>query len=125
MNELLAVQIRGWAISAAPEELAAKVLGAATVCREVSCGARWRMEDPVQFDEPVGPVRSLVVLSGPSEIDMAPGSMGLGQPGADAGHAIVHVRLQPREAVVLDARCWYRADREGARACVFVRGRDG
>lgn len=118
MNALLSMRVRGWACSSSPGHLIEALLGNAAWSRRTTCEAgKWCVKDPVQSQDPFGPIRSVLVFeteSG-SELEIVPGSMGLGPPPDDAGHAIVRPAIEPPETLLLDARCWYRLP-EGANA---------
>lgn len=98
-----------WARSA---ESAARELLGDTARAEIVEGSAsmWRVEDPRQLDEPLGPCRSLVTFSADRavEVEVVPGSQGQPVPPDGIDDAVAVVQVTRGCVLVLDGRCWYR-----------------
>ncbi|HET7232105.1 MAG TPA: hypothetical protein VFJ16_19015 [Longimicrobium sp.] len=120
-----ALRIQGWTLTGDPAAAVAEVLGAATA-EAVEPPATWAVEDSIAPDDPIGAIRSLVVVAAeaPCRAELVPGSQGNPPPPPGAARAVRTVEVGPGSSLVMDGRCWYRVpDPGGARVQVFFRPR--
>lgn len=110
---MLRLQLTSFTMWARSSESAARELLGHTARAEIVDGSAsmWRVEDPLQPDEPLGPFRSLVTFSADRavEVEVVPGSQGQPAPPDGVDDAVAAVQVTRGCVLVLDGRCWYRA----------------
>lgn len=101
--------LQGWALVPGPELPAVlagwRHLGPA----DVTAGA-WCVASPVDSQEPIGTPRRLVVVPAAPPVELVPGSQGMPL-APPPGFRPLRVSVADGTALVLDARCWFRAAR--------------
>jgi hypothetical protein len=110
MGDLTALQIQGWTLTCKPEKVVKELLGQNVRRLFILSQARkWQVAAPIAVQEPVTIISEVIMFDSDKQtaIDIVPGSQGQMPPADDASESIIRVKVNDKQTLILDARCWY------------------